>query len=262
MANASYTTPTAPTAAANVALNVAGDITNPWQGLVDEHELRDGYGWLNGVMSGGVCTSNGTTVSVESIAAFVSGKRYSGASTYDMTGSGAATYYLVIDSGDDTTPIAAQTGTASSTQLTLCSLVFDGTSITSINDNVKVKGLLRRTIDVVFPGTITTGSKAVIPMTENYWLEDMWVQAVDNGSGTQFTMDALLGPNGEAGTTVFTTTGNRPTVLSTTADYTISKAGEPDGDRNPDKNEHITLLFDEANDAANVTATLILRKRD
>jgi hypothetical protein len=255
-----YTTPTAPTAAAGVGLNVAGDITSPWQGLVDEIERRFGHAWHNGVISGGVVTeTNGTTVTVADIEAYVAGKWYDGSSTFDMSGKASGTHSLYLDSADDVTPLKSTTGALASTELLIAVITFDGTEITAVNDNVKVKGLIRYALPFSFVGTIGAGSTIVYPVTDDLWLEDVQVIAADNGSGTQFTLDVHNGPDGVQGTTVFTTVGNRPTVLSTTADYTLTTSGEPDGDRTFAVGDHVTIIVDEANDATNVSGILNFR---
>ncbi len=257
-----YTTPTAPTTASGAKLNSTGDIITPWQALVDENELRDGDAWVDGVTSGGVCTSSGTTVTMPTTRAYVAGKRYGGADTVDMTGKSANTYYGYLDSADDTTPLKVKTTAPTAGELLLFSLVWSGTAITSINTNVLVKGIVKCPTTVYFPGTVTTSSKAVIPVIDNWWVEDVQLVCVDNGTGTQATTaEVSLGANGAAGTTIFTTPGNRPTIWSTTADYTLVVSGEPDGDRNPDDGEHLTVSFGTTDAAANVSVTINMRLR-
>ena len=257
-----YTTPTAPTAAAGANLNAAGNITTPWQAIVDEFELRLGDEFLDGVVSGMVSTSNGTTVTIPTGRAYVAGKRYAGVGSIDMTGKAANTYYGYIDSSIDTDVYKVKTTAPTAGELLLFTLVWSGTAITSINTNVRVKGIVRHVERVFFPGTVTTSSKSVVPVLDDLWIEDVQLIAEDNGTGTQATTaEVSLGADGAAGTTIFTTPGNRPTIWSTGANYTIDVSGEPDGDRNPDDGEHMTVSFGTTDGASNVSVVINARLR-
>jgi len=251
-----------PNVASGDALDPTTQINSPAQGLQDEFELRAGDALLDGVASGMVCSINGTNVAVAPGRAYVAGKRYSGSASVSFAGRAGGTYQVYIDSTDDTTPYQAKTGAPSSGELLLCTVSWSGSALSSLNDNVKVLGVLPYDIIVALPGTVATGVKAVVPVAHDLWIDGVQICLRDNGgtSGST-TVDAHLGGNGAKGDSIFTTQANRPTLAHDAADYTIGASGEPDGDRNPDSGEHLVIEVDEVAGTAGADLTAVIKAR-
>ena len=234
-------------ASANQSLDQNTHFNNPGQGLQDEFEVRQAD-LLDGVTSGLVCTTASPTASDLTVAvgrAYVAGKRYGGSSgVVSFTGKAAGDYYVYIDSADDATPYKTKTTAPTSGQLTLCTCTWGGSVFASpyIDDNRKVLGIQRRDFQFGWDGVLNTGKRYPIPVRDDLWIESVEFICVENGSVSgSVTVDCLLGADGSAGTTIFTTQARRPTITTATADYTIAQSGEPDGDRKPDAGEHLTL---------------------
>jgi len=246
-----------PSGTASTAVNATTQIDDPAQGVQDEFELRGGDGFLDGVVSGMACTISTTNIAVAAGRAYVGGKRYSGGTNVSFVGKSADDYYVYIDSADDDTPYKAKTTAPTSGELLLCTVTWNGTdTLSALNDNVKVLGIVDASIYVDVPGTLTTGVKAVRPVPRDLWIEGVEIICVANGTTSgAVTVDVHLGADGAKGDSIFTTQGNRPTVAHDTADYTIGVSGEPDGDRKPDAGEHLVVEID-AVDGGAVADTL------
>jgi|GEM_PF-5292150 hypothetical protein len=244
-------------------------ILNPWQGIVDEFELRDGDGLLDGVVSGGVCTIDGENIAVATIRAYAQGKRYSGSGSISFTGSSADTYYVYLDSADDGSPLKKKTTAPTAGELLLCTVDSDGgtpPTLSNLDDNCKVLGLTRKYLTCTHHGAFALNDVlGVFPVVEDWWIETVQIICGDNGSTSDGPIiDVLLGADGSAGTTIFTTTGNRPTLAYDTADYTLAECGTPDGDRKPDAGEHLTVVVDQIDgdgNNADITVTIVVRPR-
>jgi len=257
--------PNKPSVSNGDALNPTTQINNPAQGVQDEFELRAGDGFLDGVVSGMACSIDGAEIAIAAGRAYVAGKRYSGAASVDFTGKPADGYYVYLDSADDGTPYKAKTSAPTSGELTLCTVTWNGSDMLSdLDDDAKVRGVAACDIVVALPGEVSTGVKAVVPVTRDLWIASVQICLSDNGgtSGTT-TVDVHLGTDGSKGDSIFTTQANRPSLAHDDADYTIAVSGTPDGDRNPDAGEHLVIEVDEvaATPGANLTVALKTRAR-
>ena len=252
-----------PSVSSGDALDPTTQINNPGQGVQDELELRDGDVLLDGVVSGMACSIDSTEIDVAAGRAYVGGKRYSGSASVDFTGESSDTYYVYIDSADDTTPYKAKTSAPTSGEITLCTVDWNGSdTLSNLDDDVKVLGVLPCDIVVSIPGTVSTGVKAALPVTRDMWIESVQVCLVDTGgtSGAT-TVDVHLGASGSVGTTVFTTQANRPSLAYDDADYTVAAGGTPDGDRKPDAGEHLDIEVDAVAGTAGSGLTVIIKGR-
>jgi len=245
-----------PSVTAGDALNPTTQINNPAQGVQDEFELERGDAFFNGVASGYAMSASTLTVTTAAGRAYVAGKRYEGSDTLSMSGEASGTYNILLDSSDDTTPFKAQTASVTSTQLLIGTVVFNGSTITSSDSTVRVRGLLSETRDVHVSGTTSTGIKAIIPIQYDTWIDDVEIiLGTSDGTTGSVTVDVHLGADGSKGTSIFATQSRRPTLAAATAAYTIGTSGEPDGDRAPDAGEHLTVEVDAVFSAG--TSTLL-----
>ena len=252
-----------PSISSGDALDPTTQINNPAQGVQDEIELRDGDAVLDGVVSGMACSINSTSIDIAGGRAYVSGKRYSGSASVDFTGKANDTYYVYIDGSNDTTPYGAKTSAPTSGELEVCVVDWDGSStLSNLDDDAKVLGIVAADIVIPVPGTVSTGVKASIPVTRDLWIESVQISMGDTGgtSGST-TVDVSLGTSGSAGTTIFTTQANRPSLAYTDADYTVDVSGTPDGDRKPDAGEHLDVEVDAVAGTAGSGLTIIIKAR-
>lgn len=251
---------------ANQAADEDTHFNDPGTGIQDEFEVRQAD-WLDGVTSGLTCTTSTSNIAIAAGRAYVSGKRYGGDTNVSFTGKAAGDYYVYIDGADaaDAAPYKAKTTAPTSGELTLCTCTWGGTVFATpyIDDNRKVLGIERRDFVFGWDGTLALNKRWLIPVRDNLWIESLEFLCYDNGSVSgSVTLDCLLGADGSEGTTIFTTTTRRPTLTTSTADYTIAVSGEPDGDRKPDAGEHLELKI-VAVDGGGTASTLsgILRCR-
>jgi len=251
-----------PNVASGDALDPTTQINNPAQGVQDEFELRAGDGLLDGVVSGMACSIDGMNIAVAAGRAYAAGKRYSGNASVSFAGRASGTYQVYIDPADDTTPYQAKTGALSPGELLLCTVSWSGSALSSLDDNVKVLGVLPYDIVVALPGTVATGVKAVVPVTHDLWIDGVEICLRDNGgtSGST-TVDVHLGADGAKGDSIFTTQAHRPTLAHDVADCTIAASGEPDGDRKPDAGEHLVVEVDEVAGTAGADLTVVIKAR-
>jgi hypothetical protein len=254
-----------PSVANGDPLNPTTQINNPAQGIQDEFELRDGDALLDGVVSGMACTIDNTNKEIDIAPgrAYVGGKRYTGTASVGFSGAAANTYYVYIDSTDDQSPYKKKTTAPVSGELTLCKVAWNGTdTLSDLDDEIKVRGVLAHDIAVFLPGTVATGEIAVVPVTRDLWIEDVRICMSDNGATSgQTTADVHLGADGAKGSSIFTTQGNRPSLPHDTADYTIAVSGRPDGDRKPDAGEHLVVEVDEVAGTAGEDLTVVIKAR-
>jgi hypothetical protein len=251
-----------PNVASGDALDPTAQINNPAQGLQNEFELRAADGLLDGVVSGMACSIDDTSIAVAAGRAYVAGKRYSGNASVGFAGRAPGTYSVYLDSADDTAPYQAKTGALSSGELLLCTVSWGGSALSSLNDNVKVLGVLPHDIVAALPGTVATGVQAVVPVTHDLWIEGVQISMSDNGgtSGST-TVDVHLGADGAKGDSIFATQANRPALAHDAPDYTTAASGEPDGDRKPDAGEHLVVEVDEVAGTAGADLTIVIQAR-
>ena len=258
-----------PDTAPGNALNPTVQIVDPAQGVQDELEIRGGDYVLDGVTSGMACTIDAGNDEIDIAAGRVimAGKRYSGSASVAFVAQATNTYYIYIDSTDDTTPYKAKTTAPTAGEITLCTVLWTlgTTTLSALDDDAKVLGVLPADIVVTVPGTLTTGTKLSIPVLRDMWIEGVEVSLVESGTASGSTdVDVHLGASGSAGTTIFTTAGNRPSIAFDDADFTVAVSGIPDGDRKPDAGEHIDIAVDAipgGSDSADLTVTIKARYR-
>jgi len=261
---------------ADDGLNEDTHFNNPGQGIQDELEERRAD-LLDGVVSGFTLTTSGGSFDTITIAAgdgIVAGKRYTGNDTVSMSGKASGSYYCIIDSADDVTPYKVQTGAPASGELCLGTCGWDGSAFIAqtiagstayLDNGMRVQGVQRYEIGFSFPGTLSTDLRWIIPIDSDSWIEDFHFACVSNGSVSgSVTLDLLLGADGAEGTTVFASTGRRPTITTSSSAYTIASMGNPDGDRMPDAGEHLTVAIDAIDGggtASTCSGTVVLRYR-
>jgi hypothetical protein len=251
-----------PSVASGDPLDPTSQINNPAQGVQDELELRAGDALLDGVASGLACSVNGTAVDVAAGRAYVAGKRYSGGGSVSFVGKPSGSYSVYIDSADDGVPYKAKTSALNAGELLLATVTWDGSALSSLNDSVKVLGLVPFDIVAAFPGTAATGIQAVVPVTHDLWVDRVQICMSDNGdtSGAT-TVDVHLGADGAKGSSVFTTQAHRPSLAHDAADFTTGLSGDPDGDRTPDAGEHLVIEVDEVPGTPGADLTVVVKAR-
>lgn len=249
--------------AANDVLAAATHFNDPGDGLEAEFVLVRGDIPLDGVVSGMACTINSAQIDIASGRAYVGGKRYNGSASVDFTGAAADTYYVYIDSADDTTPYNKKTTVPTSGELTLCTVVCDGAdNLSSLDDNIKVTGILPYDIHIQFDGLLSTSDVRVIPVPHDLWIDEVQIICKDNGSSSSVIADVHLGADGSSGTTIFSTQANRPSLDNAVANYTKASSGKPDGDRKPDSGEHLEVWVDDiGGDGRDMGVTIKARLR-
>ena len=233
------------------ALNPTTAINNPFTGVQDDIEqFRADYG-LNGVVSGMACTFGTNTVTIASGRAYQSGNQFDGGVTLALSGFAANALKVYANGAATSAPYyAATSASLTSDQLYLGSCTFNGSTITVSDANVRVRGVQTALHEITFGETSDAGDFALVPVIRDEFIEDVRVIL---SSGTA-TVDVSLGADGEAGTTIFTTQGNRPAA---TVAYTIATSGVPDGDRAPDAGEHLKVDIDSIGSTATHVAVTI-----
>lgn len=232
-----------PSVSSGDALDPTVQINNPAQGVQDELEIRQGD-FPDGVVSGMVCTidSGNDEIDIASGRAYVAGKRYSGGASVAFAAQSTDTYFIYIDSTDDTTPYKAKTTAPTSGEITLCTVLWTlgTTTLSALDDDLKKLGLIPYDISFRFSGTLSLTDFRIEPVLHDMWIQNVQIICGDNGSSSASVVaDVHLN-----GTTIFTTQGNRPSLSHDVANKTIATSGKPDGDRKPDTGEYLEAIID------------------
>ena len=245
-----------PSVSSGDALNPTTQINNPFTGVQDMVEqTRADYGY-DGIMSGMLCTFGTQTVTIPTGRAYVDGNEFDGSVTLSLSGFASNTLSIYADGAATAAPYyAATSASLTSSQLLLASVVFNGSTITSSDATVRVRGVQDASQTIHLGESSAAGDQAIIPVKHDMWIDDTQVILA---SGTA-TIDVSLGADGAVGTTIYTTQTRRPMAVAV---YTIATSGEPDGDRAPDAGEHLTIDVDSiGSTATNVSVTINGRRR-
>lgn len=233
------------------AHNDAGD------GIQAEFEDRMEAHLLNGVISGMAASISGTNILIASGEAYVEGKRYSGTGTVAFAALADNTYYVYVDPTDDVTPYKAKTGAPTSGEMVICQVTWATPTLSSLVD-LRPWGIVPAQFDCFKAGAVTADQIAFfsVPRDKGFWIDGVCCWAVDNGDGGGPTLiDVLVGASpGVPATTIFTTTGYRPSMAHDLADGTLTyNTGYPEAGR---KVAAGSLIIVEVDTAANNLADL------
>ena len=193
-------------------------------GIQAEFEDRMEAHLLNGVITGHVCSINGTSIDVSPGEAYCEGKRYAGGDSVDFTGKADDTYYVYITPTDDTTPVKAQTTAPTSGQLTLCKVAWASPTLSALDLLPCQYGIVPAQFDFQVVGAVAVDQIgfATVPRDRGFWIDGVAIWAVNNGTGAGPTLiDVHAGASGGAPLTIFTTQGNRPSMAHDAVDYTL-----------------------------------------
>lgn len=203
---------------------------NAWaDGEQDEFEERMEALSAAGVYSGFAPTINGTSVDLGAGDAYAGGKRFSGNDSVAFAGSDpAGTYYLFIDSSDETTPYHKSTAKPADdgADLLLASVAWDGAALTSLTD-LRRWGVDRNRITVFEAGTVTAGIKLLLRVERDLFIEGVQAVQSNNGSAGSTAVDVHAGAAGSAPTTIFSAQTDRCIIENDATDYTPCASGEP-----------------------------------
>jgi len=204
-------------------------------GIQAELEDRMEAHLLNGVISGLTPSVSGTNILIAAGEGYCEGKRYSGVGTVAFAALADDTYYVYVDPTDDVTPYKAKTGAPTSGELTLCIVTWATPTLSALVD-LRQWGLIPHQFDFFKAGAVTADQIAffAVPRDKRFWIDGVCCWAVDNGDGAGPTLiDVLVGASpGVPGTTIFTTTGNRPSMAHSLANGTLTyNTGYPEAGR-------------------------------
>jgi hypothetical protein len=203
---------------------------NAWEdGVQDEMEERLEAVTGAGVYSGMAASIDGTSVDIATGDAYAGGKRFTGSDSVAFAGGDTAgTYYIFVDSSDETTPYDKSDSKPADdgADLLLASVAWDGAALTSLTD-LRRWGIDRNRITVFEPGTVTTGVKLLLRVERDLFVESVYGVQSNNGSAGTTSVDVHAGAAGSAPTTIFGAEADRVIIAHDATDYTPVAAGEP-----------------------------------
>ncbi len=230
-------------AAGNVA--VASSYVNSELGLLAQMEDRMEASQGNGVISGFACTVNGMSVDIASGEAYCEGRRFSGSASVDLTGLAANTYYIYIDPTDTTTPYKAKTTAPTVTELTLSTVVTNGSALSSLTDR-REWGSIEIAFHFHGHNTVTAGflQHQIAPV--DFWIEDVKASVATAPTGSPIIVDVHVGDQGGTLTTIFTTTSYRPTLTTGLGAFaSVTNTGYPEYGRLVTAGQVIAVYVDQ-----------------
>lgn len=221
---------------------------NAGDGIQLEFEERLDEWAQAGIISGLAASIDSADIDIASGRGYASGRRYLGGQSITFSGSDAADdYYVYWDASAEA--LAKSTSAPTTTtagDLVFCLVTWDGSATLSALVDLRQYGIERVLISSWFTGgTVTTGIKQVIPIPYDCWINLVKIVMSDNGSASSTIVDVHAGSSGSTPTTIFTTTTLRPSVGSTTANYTVEASGVPDGTRRLNAGEVLTIEVDQ-----------------
>jgi hypothetical protein len=201
---------------------------NPMQaGIMTEIETRT-HLLLDGVTDGFDTAISGSDVNVAAGTAYCAGKRYSGLGVVDFSTAVAGTYYVYIDPTNDAAPYQKGASVPSGA-LALCSVVSAGGGSLSTLIDLSLHGLLPWDPPPIYVPTVTVSELCSFPLGRPVCIEAVYTALENPGSSGSTTVDVLACASGGTPTTIFLTSGRRPTIASGTAAYSSAASGLPDG---------------------------------
>jgi len=226
---------------------------NAGTGIQLEFEERLDEWAQAGIISGLAASIDGADIDIAAGRGYASGRRCLGGASITFSGSDAAnTYYVYWDASAQAlakSTSAPSTGTAG--DLVFCKVAWDGSTTLSSLVDLRQYGIERVLVSSWWcTGTVTTGTKMAIPIPYDCWVNLVKIVMSDNGSASSTIVDVHAGSSGSTPTTIFTTTALRPSVGSTTADYTVTASGVPDGTRKLNAGEVLRIDVDQVGTGA------------
>ena len=233
---------------------------NAGDGIQLEHEERLDEWAQAGIISGLAASIDGADIDIASGRGYASGRRYLGGQSLTFSGAdGADDYYVYWDaSGEALAKSASAPSTGTAGDLVFCLVTWDGATTLSALTDLRQYGIERVLVSSWFcTGTVTTGTKMVVPVPYDCWINLVKIVMSDNGSASSTIVDVHAGSSGSTPTTIFTTTTLRPSVGSTTANYTVEASGVPDGTRKLNAGEVLRIDVDQAGTGAQDIGVII-----
>lgn len=226
---------------------------NAGDGLQLEFEERLDEWAQAGIISGLAASIDSADIDIASGRGYASGRRYLGAESITFSGSDAADDYYVY--WDASVPALAKSTSAPTTgtagDLIFCLVTWDGATTLSALTDLRQYGIERVLVSSWFcTDTVTTGIKMAVPIPYDCWINLVKIVMSDNGSASTTIVDVHAGSSGSTPTTIFTTTNLRPSVGSTTANYTVESSGVPDGTRRLNAGEVLRIDVDQVGTGA------------